>query len=326
MRLRPAVGVEGAAGLRLQLPAGWTLAAYLSRYAVDHQVSFDFKSNRFDADVPGHRNAGGLELEGDLFHKIVVHLRGHRGHLPAELETEGYTLAPHADWGKYAGSVTIAFTSPFSLQSHLRFRHLSSHPEGHLQGRRFMRSRATAHDLAGFLSLRYAPRRDREMAWGIFANRGTLEATRGRLESWPFLNSFASVVGGKDWSFWGDADLCLYGADFRLRRRHDRWHLEMTTRLFRLVGGLSTTSRERSKFNIGSLLFPDEHRSTSTFQAHVMDLGVRVEYRFPTWGLRYAISQLVPLFVHTTFAAESAEDKRGGRQQQLSLFYTPDLK
>ena len=189
-----------------------------------------------------------------------------------------------------------------------------------------MRSRATAHDLAGFLSLRYAPQRGQEMAWEIFANRGELDATRGRLESWPFLNSFASVVGGKEWSFWGDADLHLYGIDFRLLRHHARWHLETAGRLFHLRGGLSTTSRERSKFNVGSLLFPEEHRSRGTFQADLIDLDVQVEYRLSTWGLRYAISQLVPLHVHTTFAAESVEDKRGGRQQQLSLMYTPDLK
>ena len=326
-RLRPAAfGLEGAAGLRFQLPAGWTAAAYVSRYSVDHQVSFHFKSERFDADVPGNRWAVGLNLQGELLKKVAVYLHGHRGNLPGNLHTESYTLAPRADWWKYAGSITIPFGFPLSLQSHLRYRHLSSRPEGHLQDRRFMRSRAAAHDLAGFVSLSYMPRRDREMAWGVFANRGEVDATRGRLESWPFLNSFASVVGGKDWSFWGDADLRLYGADCRLRLRHARWRLETAGRLFRLRVGLSTTSRERSKFNIGSLLFPEEHRSRGTFRADVLDLDVRVEYRFPTWGLRYAISQLAPLRVHSTFPAESAEDRRGGRQQQLSLTYTPDLE
>ena len=325
-RLRPTASVEGTVGLRLYLLADWSAAAYLSRYAVDHRVSFDFKSDRLDADILGHRSAGGLHLQGDLFNKVAVYLRGHRSHLPGNFQTEDYTLAPRADWGAYEGSITIPLTSPFSLQSHLRYRHLSSRPEGHLQGRRFMRSRATAHDLAGFLSLRYAPQRGREMAWGIFANRGELDATWGRLESWPFLNSFASVVGGKDWSFWGDVDLHLYGIDFRLRRHHARWRLETATRLLHLRGGLSTTSRERSKFNFGSLFFPEEHRSRGTFRADLIDLDVRVEYRLSTWGLRYAISQLVPLRVHTTFAAELAEDKRGGRQQQFSLMYTPDLK
>ncbi|MDE2807401.1 MAG: hypothetical protein OXN90_03205 [Gemmatimonadota bacterium] len=324
-RLRPTAGVEGTIGLRLYLLADWSAVAYLSRYAVDHRVSFDFKSDRLDADILGHRSAGGFHLQGDLFNKVAVYLRGQRIHLPGNFQTEDYTLAPRAGWGVYEGSITIPLTSPFSLQSHLRYRHLSSRPEGHLQGRRFMRSRATAHDLAGFLSLRYAPQRGREMEWGIFANRGELDATRGRLESWPFLNSFASVVGGKDWSFWGDADLRLYGIDFRLRRHRARWCLETATRLLRLRGGLSTTSRERSKFNIGSLFFPEEHRYIGTFQADVIDLDVRVEYRFPTWGLRYAISQLVPLRVHTS-STELAEDKRGGRQQQLSLMYTPDLK
>ena len=326
-RLRPAAfGLEGAAGLRLQLPAGWSSAAYLSRYAVDHQVSFHFKSDRFDADVPGHRSTGGLHLQGDLFKKVAVYLHGHRGNLPGDFQGKGYTLAPRADWGKYAGSVTIPLVFPLSLQSRLRYRHISSRPEGHLQGRRFMRSRAAGNDLACFVSLRYAPRQDREMAWGLFTNRGEVDVTRGRLESWPFLNSFASVVGGKDWSFWGNAGLRLYGSDFRFRRRHTRWRLETATRLFRLRGRLSTTSRERSKFNIGSLLFPEEHRSTGVFRAEVIDLDVLVEYRFPTWGLRYELSQLVPLRVHTTFPAESTEDRRGGRQQQLSLTYTPDLE
>ena len=324
-RLRPAPGVEGAAGLRMQLPAGWSAASYLSRYAVDHQVSFGFRSDRLDAKVPGYRLAGGLNLQGDLFHKVAVYLQGHRGYLPADLHTEGHTLAPRANWGKYTGSIAIPTTSPFTLQSHLRYRHLSSRPQGHLQDRRFMRSRTAARDLAGFFSLIYTPRRDREMGWGIFANRSEVDVTRGRLESWPFINSFASVVGGKDWSFRGDADLRLYGADFRFRCHHARWGLETATRLFRLRGGLSAISRERSKFSIGDLLFPEEHRSRGTVRADVLDLHVLIEHRFSTWGLHYAISQLLPLRVHTTFPAESTEDRRGGRQQQLSLTYAPDL-
>ena len=289
-------------------------------------MSFDFKTDRLDAKVPGYRSAGGLNLQGDLFHKVAVYLGGHRGHLPADLHSEGYTLAPRADWGNYKGSITIPLTSSFTLQSHLRYRHISSRPEGHLQDRRFMRSRATAGDVAWFFSLSHAPRQDRKTVWGIFANRGEVDVTRGRLESWPFLNSFASVVGGKDWSFRGDADLRLHGADFRFRGSHARWRLETATRLFRLRGGLSAVSRERSKFNIGDLLFPEEHRSSGTVRADVLDLDVRIEHRFSTWGLRYALSQLVPLRVHTTFPVDSAGDRRGGRQQQLSLTYSPDVE
>ena len=325
-RLRPAPGVEGAASLGMELPAGWSAGAYLSRYAVDHRVIFDFKSDRLDAKVPGYRSAGGLDLQGDLFHKVAVYLGGHRGHLPADLHSEGYALAPRADWGVYEGSLTIPLTSPFLLKSHLRYRQLSSRPDGYLQDRRFMRSRATARDVAGFFSLSYAPRQDRETVWGIFANRGEVDVTRGRLESWPFLNSFVSVVGGKDWSFRGDADLRLQGAEFRFRGRHAGLRLETSARLFRLRGGLFAVSRERSKFNIGDLLFPEEHRSRGTVRADVVDLDVRGEYRFTTWGLRYAISQLLPLRVHTTFPDESAEDRRGGRQQQLSLTYSPDVE
>ena len=325
-RLRSAPGVEGAAGLRMQLPAGWSARAYLSRYTVDHQASFYFKSDRLDAKVPGYRSAGGLDLQGDLFHKVAMYLGGHRGQLPADLHSEGYTLAPRANWGVYEGALTISLASPLLLKSHLRSRHLSSRPDGYLQGRRFMRSRATAHDVAGFFSLSYAPRQDREMVWGLFANRGEVDVTRGRLESWPLLNSFASVVGGKDWSFWGDADLRLHGADFRLRGRHAGWRLETVTRLFRLDAGLSAVSRERSKFSIGDLLFPEEHRARGTIRADVLDLDVRIEHRFSSWGLRYALSQLVPLRVHTTFHFESAEDSRGGRQQQLSLTYLHDVE
>jgi hypothetical protein len=163
------------------------------------------------------------------------------------------------------------------------------------------------------------------MVWGIFANRGEIETHQGRLESWPFINSFASVLGGKDWSFWGDADLRLYGTDFRLRRSHIRWQLETGTHLFYLHGSLSTTSRERNKFNFGSWFFPEEYRTAGTFGAKVLDIDVQVEYQFSTWSLRYSVAQIIPLHVRSTFAVagEPSEGKRGGRQQQLSLTYTP---
>ena len=328
-RLRPtAVDIEGAVGLCVKFPANWNAVVHFSRYAVDQQIAFDFKSDRVDADILGYRSAGGFTLQGGVFDKIAVDLRGNWGDLSADSREEGYALAPQADWGTYEGVATLSITPTLSLHSSGRYRQFSGRPEGYLQDQRFMRSRAGAHDLAGFLSLRYAPQRDREMAWGIFANRGEIEVRRGRLESWPFINSFASVLGGKEWSFWGDADLRLYGTDFRLHRRRTHWQLETGTHLFYLHGNLSTTSRERNKFSFVSLLFPEEHRAAGAFGATVLDLDVQIEYQFSAWSLRYSVAQIVPLHVRSTFAVatESAEDRRGGRQQQLSLTYAPDLK
>ena len=328
-RLRPAaVDLEGAIGLCVKFPANWNAAVHFSRYAVDQQIALDFKSDRVDADILGYRSAGGLTLQGGVFDKISVDLRWDWGDLSAGSREEGYALAPQADWGTYEGVATFSITPALSLHSRGRYRQFSGRPEGYLQDRRFMRSRAEAHDLAGFLSLHYASQRDREMVWGIFANRGEIETRQGRLESWPFINSFASVLGGKDWSFWGDADLRLYGTDFRLRRRHTRWQLETAARLFYLHGSLSTTSRERNKFNFGSWFFPEENRTAGTLGAKVLDLDVQVEYQFSTWSLRYSVVQIIPLHVRSTFAVagEPSKDKRGGRQQQLSLTYTPALK
>ena len=328
-RLRPsAVDFEGAVGLCVKLPANWNAAVYFSRYAVEQQIAFDFKSDRVDADILGYRSAGGFTLQGGVFDKIAVDLRGDWGDVSADSREEGYALIPQADWGTYEGVASFSFNPALSLHTRGRYRQFSGQPEGYLQGRRFTRSRAMARDVAGFLSLRYASQRDREMAWGIFANRGEIEVRNGRLESWPFINSFASVLGGKDWSFWGDADLRLYGTDFRFRRSHTRWQLETGTYLFYLHGNLSTTSRERNKFNFGSWLFPKEYRTAGTFGATVLDFDVQIEYQFSAWSLRYSVAQIIPLHVRSTFAvaAESTEDKRGGRQQQLSLTYIPDLK
>ena len=328
-RLRPtAMDLEGAVGLCVKLPANWNAGVHFSRYAVDQQIAFDFKSDRVDADILGYRSASGFTLQGGVFDKIAVNLRGDWGDVSADSREEGYALVPQVDWGTYEGVATFSITPALSLRTRGRYRQFSARPDGYLQDRRFMRSRAEAHDVAGFLAMRYASQWDREMAWGIFANRGEIEARRGRLESWPFINSFASVLGGKDWSFWGDADLRLYGTDFRLRRSHTRWQLETSTHLFYLHGSLSTTSRQRNKFNFGSVLFPKEHRTAGTFRATVLDMSVQVEYQFSAWSLRYSVVQIIPLHMRSTFAVagEPSEGKRGGRQQQLSLTYTPDLK
>ena len=328
-RLRPsAMALEGAVGLCVKFPANWNAAAHFSRYAVDQQIALDFKSDRVDADILGYRSASGFTLQGGVFDKIAVDLHGDWGDLSAGSREKGYALAPQADWGAYEGVATFSITPALSLHTRGRYRQFSGQPEGYLQDRRFMRSHAEAHDVAGFLSLRYAPQRDQEMAWGIFANRGEIQVRRGRLESWPFINSFASVLGGKEWSFWGDADLRLYGTDFRLRRRRTHWQLETGSHLFYLHGNLSTTSRERRKFSFVSLLFPEEHRAAGTFGATVLDFDVQIEYQFSAWSLRYSVAQIIPLYMRSAVAvaAKSTENKRGGRQQHLSLTYTPDLK
>lgn len=328
-RLRPStMDFEGAVGLCVKLPANWNATVHFSHYAVDQQIDFDFKSDRIDAGIWGYRSAGGFTLQGGVFDRVAMNLRGDWGDLSADSREEGYALVPQTDWGTYEGVATFSITPALSLRTRGRYRQFSASPEGSLQDRRFMRSRAEGRDAAGFLAVRYASQRDREMAWGIFTNRGQIEVRRGRLESWPFINSFAAVLGGKDWSFYGDADFRLYGTDFRLRRSHTRWQLETATHLFYLHGDLSTTSRERRKFNFFSLFFPKEHRAAGTFGAAVLDLNVQIEYQFSAWSLRYSVAQIFPLHVRSSFAAaaESTEDKRGGRQQRLSLTYTPDSK
>jgi hypothetical protein len=155
-RLRPtAVDLEGAVGLCVKFPANWNATVHFSRYAVDQQIALDFKSDRIDADILGYRSASGFILQGSVFDKIAVNLRGDRGDVSTDYR-EGYALVPQADWGTYEGVATFSITPALSLHTKGRYRQFSARPDGYLQDRRFMRSRAEAHDLAGFLSLRYA--------------------------------------------------------------------------------------------------------------------------------------------------------------------------
>ena len=157
---------------------------------------------------------------------------------------------------------------------------------------------------------------------GYLSGYGQGELRRGRLESWPFINSFASLLGGKEWSGWGRADFRMAGGGMRLDQRVGAWRIGTDTRLLRVWSGLFATTRERKKLDFSTLFFPRTYREEGDIQADALDLRIRLEYRLSRWGVRYGFAQIVPLRVKSSFELGDGErEGSGGREHRLVLFF-----
>ena len=324
-RIRPSYGrLEGAAGIRLYPWNNWVAEAYARRSSADQLSVVRFEEEQIDLQSRGYYTRQGLALQGSVFPRLHVALRGQWSALEPGRAKDGYTLEMDGRWRLLQGSWQGKLHPRFSLVGDLRYRDLEGGPAAHLQGKRFSRGQVHLEDVAGAMWLRYRPGRNHCLDLGYIASRGQGRVQQGRLESWPFVSSFASLLGGKDWSFRGDADFRLDSVGLRFQQRSRAWKAGTDIRLFHARGHLHAISRERTKLNFGSLFFPKIYQEKRRVQVDAIDLRMSATYQPSEWGVRYSLAQIIPLRVHIDPSLDSVErEASGGRQHRLLIVFSP---
>jgi hypothetical protein len=199
-----------------------------------------------------------------------------------------------------------------------RHRERSLRPGSTLDRVPFGRCRLELRDRHAFFNLERRQGGMSRLFWGAFAGSGNGHLRQGRLDNWPFVTSFAALVAGKDWSFWGDGEYEVLGTMVGLHYRSRRWLLSGSGYLVRLEGEYASTQRERTVFDLSSLFFPASHRTFGHPRADLADLGFGTAYRAGTWSIRYAFSQLVPLRLEPRTRSSKGQST-GGRQHEMTL-------
>lgn len=314
--------LQGTVGARCRLRGEWAAAAYCGRTVVGQRYEVEYGDEQVALHHQGLRTDWGCSLQGTVAGRLALVLAGQGGALDPSGKDGGYRLDLPENWYAFQGSWQGRIGEGLLLLGDLRYRHSAGEAKGHLEASPFLHSRLRYRDRAGALWLRYTPGKGNRIDWGVLFNRGTGEVQRGQLESWPFISSLASLLGGKDWSFWGDADFGLAGLAFRLLRQFRDGQVETEAHLFRLAGAYAATSRERRKFDFSSLLFPETHHQQADLRVEAVDLSLAATYCPASWGLRYRLVQLIPLRVSPARRTFEGREK-GGRQHHLSVVYTP---
>lgn len=313
--------LQGRVGARYRLGERWTAALHGGRTFAQQRYEIGYGEEQVELHQQAPRLDWGAALKGTLAGLGLV-LAGQGGTWAPTEEGGGYLLDLRGNWYAVQGSWEGRISEHLLLLGDLRHRRLAGKAQGHLEDSPFLRSQLGYRDQAGALWLRYTAGRGRRLDGGVLYHRGTGEVQRGQLESWPFISSLASLLGGKDWSFWGDADFELSGLALRLLQPFRHGQLETEARFFRLTGAYAATSRERSKFDFGSLLFPETHRARADLRVEAIDLSLAATYCPSSWGIHYSLVQLIPLRVSPARRTFEGRDK-GGQQHQLSVVYTP---
>ena len=314
--------LEGDVGLRFYPRDEWRADVYLRRSSMDRFSTIQFKDERIELQSRAHYAEQGFALQGAISPRLIVVLLSQQGGLKPDTRRDGYALDMEGDWRLLKGSWKGQLRPRFALLGNVRYRRLEGQPEGHLGGRGFSRGQLDFADMAGSLWLRYSRNGVNYVDLGYLSGYGQGELRWGRLESWPFINSFASLLGGKEWSGWGRADFRMAGGGMRLDQRVGAWRIGTDTRLLRVWSGLFATTRERKKLDFSTLFFPRTYREEGDIQADALDLRIRLEYRLSRWGVRYGFAQIVPLRVESSFELGDGErEGSGGREHRLVLFF-----
>lgn len=314
--------LQGRVGARYRVHEDWTTAVYGGRTFAQQLYEIGYGDEQVELHHQAPRLDWGYSLKGTLAGRLGLVLAGQGGTWAPSGEEGGYILDLQGDWYALQGSWQGRISERLLLLGDLRYRRLAGKAQGHLEDSSFLRSQLGYRDQAGALWLRYTAGRGKRLDWGVLFNRGAGEVQRGQLESWPFISSLASLLGGKDWSFWGDADFDLTGLALRFLREFHNGQLETEAHLFRLTGAYAATSRERSKFDFSSLLFPETHQERADLRVEAIDLSLAATYCPSRWGLHYSLVQLIPLRVSPARRTFEGRDK-GGQQHHLSVVYTP---
>ncbi|MSR83953.1 MAG: hypothetical protein EXS58_13685 [Candidatus Latescibacteria bacterium] len=314
--------LQGRAGARYRLGEAWTTAVYGGRTFAQQRYEIGYGDEQVELHQQAPRLEWGGALKGTLAERLTLDLAGQGGTWAPSEEEGGYILDLRGNWYALQGSWQGRISERLFLLGDLRYRRLAGKAQGHLEESPFLRSQLGYRDRTGALWLRYTAATGKRLDWGVLFNRGTGEVQRGQLESWPFISSLASLLGGKDWSFWGDANFDLAGLALRLLQPFRDGELETEAHLFRLKGAYAATSRERSKFDFGSLLFPETHQARADLRVEAMDFSLAATYCPSSWGLHYSLVQLIPLRVSPAHRTFEGRDK-GGQQHHLSLVYSP---
>ena len=317
---------SGTLGARLKPWSGWLAGAYVHAATAGRSSQLDLDNEELVAESTGSYREGGFTLQGLIARRSSVTLRGMQGLIRPGAQQVGYALRASGQTRSFGGSWTTRITRGLAVVADVRYRTMQVDPDGRLDDRQFLRSKLDYTDVGGSVWLRRigAGRDQRDI--GLFLNRGTSTLRRGKLESWAFVNSVATLLGGKDWTGSGQGDLRIVGTAIRLNKNGRSWALRTDSRLFSARGDVDGVMRERAKFDFSTLLFPKTHRESGSIQVEAVDLGLSFGYRLADWGAYYEFAQIIPLRVRSSFEIDgTGGEGSGGSQHRIQLIMHPRM-
>jgi hypothetical protein len=309
----------GAIGARLDVRQ-LLVDAYYYGSSAGRSSRVDLDEEELLLESSGLYSEAGLTLRGQVTPRLNLTIRGAQSTLDPGDRRDGHALDAAGHLRSFNGSWKARISRRFAVVGEVRHRVLQGNPDGHLEGRQFLRGHLDLSDVGGALWLRRMGAGRDHVDFGFFLSHGDASLSRGRLESWAFINGFASLLGGKDWSGSGQADLRVVGAGVRLQKQSRAWSLGTDTRLLRATSGFSGVVRERTKLDFSSLFFPTTYRQQGEIVADTMDMRASIGYQPARWGVRYELAQIIPLRVRSTFEVDgSSGEGSSGTQHRLVL-------
>ena len=310
----------GAVGLQLHAWERWLADAYYYLSSEDRSTLVDLDDEDLVLETRGLYFEGGFTMRGNLTHRLRITIRGSQSGIKPGDQSDNYTLDTEGTLRSLQGSWQAQITRSIVVIGDGRYRVLAWDPDGRLEDRQFFRSQLDFSDLGGALWVRRMGLRGDYLDMGFFLSHGDASVRRGRLESWAFINSFATLLGGKDWSGSGQADLRLVGAGVRLQKSGRAWAFGTDTRLLRASSHVSGVVRERTKLDFTSLLFPKTYRQEGEIELDAFDIKASIGYQSSRWGARYEFAQIIPLRVKAFVEGDGPGGEGSGGTQHRLVF------
>ncbi len=321
--------LDGSLRIAIKPFAGWR---------VDAQVTRSFQSNplkaRLNEELLDLTTEFGLtyyraSLTAPLDRRVTVKLTGGGGRLRPDAGSDGYVNRMTADWWDGGLQFLLLPSEKRRITGAFRGGRGTGAQSGQLEGDPFSKLRleswCTEFQVAAAWRLNNRLSLDVALLRGVWAFR----ARKGRLESWPFLPGFLSLLGGKDWSLKGSGSLKVerYSAEAQFDVT-EALELGSVFRFVRLEPEADLVSRERIKSSLITIFLPEiEIIESPITRMDLLDTGLHARWRIGKVRLEYGVTQMIPVKVSRKEPSEGDRRKRGitkergGTAYRLSVTY-----
>ena len=342
-RVAPCFGIDGAIGgraddfdpshldgsLRITLRpfAGWRVDAQASRSFQRNPLKARFKEELLDLTTEFGLTQYRAELTAPLNRRMTVKLTGGGGRLMPDSETGGYVNRLSEDWWDGGLQFLLLPSERWRITGVFQGGKGAGAQSGQLEGEPFSRLFVKSWWREFWVNATWRLNNRLSFNAGVLKGVWAFRASEGKLESWPFLPGFLSLLGGTDWSLKGNGSLEVerYGveAQFDLTESVE---LGSSFAFVRLDPEADLVSRERIKSDLITIFLPETRIIDSPIAGmNLLDVVLLARWRLGRVGLEYGLTQMIPVRVRRKERFEEARRKssigkeRGGTAHRFSV-------
>jgi hypothetical protein len=310
--------LDGSLRIAIKPFAGWKVDAQATRRFQSNPLNARLNEELLDLTTEFGLTYYRASLTAPLDRRMTIKLTGGGGRLRPDAGSDGYVNRMTADWWDGGLQLLLFPSERWRITSVFKGGKGTGAQSGQLVGEPF--SRLCLSSWWREVRVNAAWRLNNRLSLDVGVLKGVFgfRASKGKLESWPFLPGFVSFLGGRDWSLKGSGSLEVerYGVEAQFDVT-ESVELGSALRFVRLDPEADFVSRERIKSSLISIFLPETKIIESPIAGmDLLDVDLHARWRAGKLGLEYGMTQMIPVRVRRKEPFEGDRTKRGTKKER----------